>query len=82
MAVNLTGMFHGCKRAVRQMLAQEPRNEVRGRVINLGSQQGIVTSPHDTPRIASRSARSTGCRYAITANVSIAGADNRVSAVT
>jgi glucose 1-dehydrogenase len=49
MAVNLTGMFHGCKRAVRQMLTQEPRNEVRGRVINLGSQQGIVTSPHDTP---------------------------------
>jgi glucose 1-dehydrogenase len=49
MAVNLTGMFHGCKRAVQQMLTQEPREEVRGRLINLGSQQGIVTSPHDTP---------------------------------
>ena len=49
MAVNLTGMFYGCKRAVQQMLTQEPRNEVRGRLINLGSQQGIVTSPHDTP---------------------------------
>jgi glucose 1-dehydrogenase len=49
MAVNLTGMFHGCKRAVQQMLTQQPRNEVRGRLINLGSQQGIVTSPHDTP---------------------------------
>ena len=49
MAVNLTGMFHGCKRAVQQMLTQEPRNEVRGRLINLGSQQGIVTAPHDTP---------------------------------
>ncbi len=49
MAVNLTGMFYGCKRAVQQMLTQEPRNEVRGRIINLGSQQGIVTSPHDTP---------------------------------
>jgi NAD(P)-dependent dehydrogenase (short-subunit alcohol dehydrogenase family) len=31
------------------MLTQEPRNEVRGRLINLGSQQGIVTAPHDTP---------------------------------
>lgn len=49
MSVNLTGMFYGCKRAVQQMLTQEPRNEVRGRLINLGSQQGIVTAPHDTP---------------------------------
>jgi glucose 1-dehydrogenase len=49
MAVNLTGMFLGCKRAIEQMLTQEPRLEVRGRLINLGSQQGIVTSPQDTP---------------------------------
>jgi len=49
MGVNMTGMFNGCKRAVQQMLLQEPRNEVRGRLINLGSQQGIVNSPHDTP---------------------------------
>jgi len=49
MTVNLTGMFNGCKRAVQQMITQEPREEVRGRVINLGSQQGIVTSPRDTP---------------------------------
>jgi glucose 1-dehydrogenase len=49
MGVNLTGMFYGCKRAIQQMVVQEPRNEVRGRVINLGSQQGIVTSPRDTP---------------------------------
>jgi glucose 1-dehydrogenase len=47
--VNLTGMFNGCKRAIQQMITQEPRNEVRGRVINLGSQQGIVNSPRDTP---------------------------------
>jgi glucose 1-dehydrogenase len=47
--VNLTGMFHGCKRAVQQMIQQEPRDEVRGRIINLGSQQGIVTSPGETP---------------------------------
>ena len=45
MRVNLTGMFNGCKRAVQQMITQEPRDEVRGRLINLGSQQGIVTSP-------------------------------------
>jgi glucose 1-dehydrogenase len=49
MTVNLTGMFNGCKRAIQQMVTQEPRHEVRGRVINLGSQQGIVTAPRDTP---------------------------------
>jgi glucose 1-dehydrogenase len=47
--VNLTGMFNGCKRAVQQMITQEPRHEVRGRLINLGSQQGVVTCPGDTP---------------------------------
>ena len=47
--VNLTGMFNGCKRAVQQMITQEPRQEVRGRVINLGSQQGIVSCPGDLP---------------------------------
>ncbi|MBV9345280.1 MAG: SDR family oxidoreductase [Gammaproteobacteria bacterium] len=47
--VNLTGIFNGCKRAVQQMITQEPREEVRGRLINLGSQQGIVTSPGDLP---------------------------------
>ncbi|HEY1492740.1 MAG TPA: SDR family oxidoreductase, partial [Steroidobacteraceae bacterium] len=49
MRVNLTGMFNGCKRAIQQMTTQEPRQEVRGRVINLGSQQGIVTCPGDLP---------------------------------
>jgi NAD(P)-dependent dehydrogenase (short-subunit alcohol dehydrogenase family) len=49
MRVNLTGMFNGCKRAVRQMISQEPRHEVRGRLINLGSQQGIVSCPGDAP---------------------------------
>jgi NAD(P)-dependent dehydrogenase (short-subunit alcohol dehydrogenase family) len=47
MAVNLTGMFNGCKRAVQQMLTQEPRDEVRGRLINIGSQHGIVSCPGD-----------------------------------
>ena len=49
MRVNLTGMFYGCKRAVQQMITQEPREEVRGRLINLGSQQGVVTSPVELP---------------------------------
>ena len=49
MQVNLTGMFNGCKRAVQQMISQEPQNEVRGRLINLGSQHGIVSAPQDTP---------------------------------
>jgi len=49
MRVNLTGMFYGCKRAIQQMITQEPKAEVRGRVINLGSQQGIVTCPGDAP---------------------------------
>src|SRR5215472_13981421 len=49
MRVNMTGMFYGCKRAVQQMITQEPREEVRGRLINLGSQQGIVNSPGELP---------------------------------
>jgi len=49
MRVNLTGIFNGCKRALQQMVTQEPQQEVRGRVINLGSQQGIVTCPGDVP---------------------------------
>jgi len=49
MGVNLKGMFFGCKRAIEQMRTQDPRCEVRGRIINLGSQLGITNSPHDTP---------------------------------
>jgi glucose 1-dehydrogenase len=30
------------------MITQDPRAEARGRIINLGSQQGIVNSPRDT----------------------------------
>lgn len=48
MAVNMTGMFNCCKQAIQQMITQEPLHEVRGRVINLGSQQGIVAAPRDT----------------------------------
>jgi len=45
--VNLTGMFFGCKRAVRQMLTQEPRGEVRGRIVNITSQHGMIAAPRD-----------------------------------
>ncbi|HYA08700.1 MAG TPA: SDR family NAD(P)-dependent oxidoreductase, partial [Gaiellaceae bacterium] len=42
MAVNLRGVFLGCKRAVAQMLGQEPVGEVRGRVVVVSSQHGMV----------------------------------------
>jgi NAD(P)-dependent dehydrogenase (short-subunit alcohol dehydrogenase family) len=45
MAVNLRGVFLCCKRAVAEMLTQEPRGEVRGRVITIVSQFGFVGSP-------------------------------------
>jgi glucose 1-dehydrogenase len=49
MAVNVNGLFFGCKRAVQQMLTQEPVNEVRGRIVNISSQHGMVASPGDFP---------------------------------
>ncbi|NNE21478.1 MAG: SDR family oxidoreductase [Rhizobiales bacterium] len=45
-AVNLTGVFMGCKAAARQMLTQEPRGEVRGRIVNISSQHGMIASPN------------------------------------
>jgi len=47
LAVNLTGMFFGCKRAVQQMLTQEPVSEVRGRIVNISSQHGMIAAPGD-----------------------------------
>lgn len=47
LAVNLTGCFLMSKAAVRQMLGQAPRNEVRGRIVNISSQHGMVASPGD-----------------------------------
>ncbi|CAM5776778.1 glucose 1-dehydrogenase 2 [Labrys miyagiensis] len=49
MAVNLTGVFLGCRRAVQQMLTQETIDEVRGRIVNISSQHGMVASPGDLP---------------------------------
>jgi NAD(P)-dependent dehydrogenase (short-subunit alcohol dehydrogenase family) len=43
--VGLRGSFLGCKSAVRQMLTQEPRGDVRGRIINMSSEQGMVGAP-------------------------------------
>ena len=47
MAVNAKGVFLGCKRAVRQMLGQEVRAEARGRIVNISSQHGMISSPGD-----------------------------------
>ena len=46
MSVNLKGVFFGCKAAALQMLTQEPRGEVRGRIINISSQHGMISSPN------------------------------------
>jgi glucose 1-dehydrogenase len=45
MDVGLRGVFLCCKRAVQQMLAQEPVAEVRGRIINMSSQHGMIGAP-------------------------------------
>ncbi|MDH3388957.1 MAG: glucose 1-dehydrogenase [Gammaproteobacteria bacterium] len=47
MAVNLRGVFNGCKRAVQQMLTQEPIGEARGRIVNISSQHGMIACPGD-----------------------------------
>ena len=47
MAVNLAGVFLMCRAAVRQMLAQEIRHEARGRIVNISSQHGMISSPED-----------------------------------
>ncbi len=47
MAVNLRGVFVGCRLAVRQMLTQPPRGDARGRIVNLSSQHGMIACPGD-----------------------------------
>jgi glucose 1-dehydrogenase len=47
MAVNLRGVFNGCKRAVQQMLTQQPIAEARGRIVNISSQHGMISCPGD-----------------------------------
>src|SRR5205814_8030513 len=54
MAVNLRGVFLGCKRAVAAMIEQEPIGEVRGRVVNISSQHGMVGPPGHVAYAASK----------------------------
>ena len=53
-AVNLTGFFYCSKRAVMQMLTQAPVNDVRGRIVNISSQHGMVACPGDFPYSVSK----------------------------
>ena len=46
-AVNLTGVFLMSKAAVASMLKQEVRNGVRGRIVNISSQHGMIACPQD-----------------------------------
>lgn len=54
MAVNLRGVFLGTKRAVAEMIGQEPRDEVRGRVVIISSQQGMIGPPGHVAYAASK----------------------------
>jgi NAD(P)-dependent dehydrogenase (short-subunit alcohol dehydrogenase family) len=45
MHVGLRGVFLCCKRAVQEMLGQEPVAEARGRIVNISSQHGMVGTP-------------------------------------
>jgi NAD(P)-dependent dehydrogenase (short-subunit alcohol dehydrogenase family) len=56
MGVNVTGVFTLCRSAVRHMLTQPPRGEVRGRIINITSQHGIVAAPEDVAYGVSKAA--------------------------
>ena len=47
MSVNLTGVFLMARAAVRAMLLQYDINGVRGRLVNISSQHGMVASPQD-----------------------------------
>jgi len=54
MAVNLRGVFLCCKRAIAQMLAQEPIGDWRGRVIAISSQHGLIGPPGHVAYAASK----------------------------
>jgi len=54
MAVNLRGVFLGTRRAVAEMVTQEPRDEVRGRVVIISSQQGMIGAPGHVAYAASK----------------------------
>jgi glucose 1-dehydrogenase len=54
MAVNLRGVFLCAKRAIGEMLGQEPVGEVRGRFIAISSQHGMVGPPGHVAYAASK----------------------------
>lgn len=45
LSVNLKGVFLGCKAAAQQFLKQDLRAGVRGRIVNISSQHGMVAAP-------------------------------------
>ncbi len=48
MDVNLKGVFLGCKAAVAAMIEQAPgEDDVRGRIVNISSQHGMIAAPGD-----------------------------------
>lgn len=50
LAVNARGVFLGCRAAVARMIGQtplDPDGEVRGRIVNISSQHGMVRAPGD-----------------------------------
>ncbi len=55
-AVNLTGVFLMCRAAVRHMLGQPGGlDDVRGRIVNISSQHGMICAPEDIAYGASKS---------------------------
>lgn len=50
LAVNARGVFLGCRAAIARMVTQDPLDpagEVRGRVVNISSQHGMIRAPND-----------------------------------
>jgi glucose 1-dehydrogenase len=54
MAVNLRGVFLCAKRAIGEMLGQEPLGEVRGRFVAISSQHGMIGPPGHVAYAASK----------------------------
>src|SRR2546423_573344 len=54
MAVSLRGVFLCCKRAIAEMVEQEPIGEARGRVIIISSQHGMIGPPGHVAYAASK----------------------------
>jgi len=54
MAVNLRGVFLCTQRAVAEMVEQEPVDEVRGRVVIISSQHGMIGPPGHVAYAASK----------------------------